>query len=163
MKIKNEETNTEITISNIYLEPDKERKYEETIPEAIRNADCIAGDLNKAETGWEIHSRIYHIFNLGEIIDTIHVDHKISDHPILIFRKRINIPLKDNSEYKTIIDNKRTEENNIKIYNLITTDTKTTNFIEPHKIIKTYAFECRPNNDNNWDNFEIIKKQNITI
>ena len=40
---KNEEANIELTVSNIYLEPDKESKYEEIIPEGIRNAECIAG------------------------------------------------------------------------------------------------------------------------
>ena len=51
LKIKNEKYNTEITISNIYLEPDKENSYEELIPEGIRNADCMGVDLNNAETG----------------------------------------------------------------------------------------------------------------
>ena len=40
---KNEEANIELTVSNIYLEPDKESKYEEIIPEGIRNGECIAG------------------------------------------------------------------------------------------------------------------------
>ena len=39
MKIKNEEANIELTLSNIYLEPDMESKYEEIIPERIRNAE----------------------------------------------------------------------------------------------------------------------------
>ena len=85
--IKNEKENTEFTIANIYLEPDKQNSYEELIPEGVRNADYIGGDLNKAETGMSIHSNIYHTHNLGEKIETIQVDHKISDHPILIFKK----------------------------------------------------------------------------
>ena len=161
MKIKNEETNTELTISNIYLEPDKEKVFEEIIPEAIRNSDCIAGDLNKAKTGMTVHSNVYHVYNIGEKIETIEIDHKISDHPILIFKKRINLPLKEDTENKIILDNKTVEENNLKIYNLINTHINETKSIEPHKTIKIKSFECQPNNANNWDNFEIIKKQNI--
>ena len=84
-----------MTISNIYLEPDKKDEYEEIIPEGIRNADCIAGDLNKAETGMTIHANVYHTYNIGEKIETIQVDHKISDHPILIFKKRVKIPINE--------------------------------------------------------------------
>jgi len=163
MKIKNEEANMELTVSNIYLEPDKESKYEEIIPEGIRNAECIAGDLNKAKTGMTIYSNIYHIHNLGEKIETIEVDHKISDNPILIFKKRARIPLNEDNNNKIIMDNKIVEENNLKICNLINTEANTSNFINPHKKIKTKSFECQPNNENNWDNFEIIKKQNIEL
>ena len=113
LKIKNEKDNTEITISNIYLEPDKENSYEELIPEAIRNADCIGGDLNKAETGMAIYSNVYHTYNLGEKIETIQVDHKISDHPILIFKKRLNIPLIENNETIKILDNNIIKENSL--------------------------------------------------
>ena len=40
MKIKNEEANIKLTISNIYLERDKESKYEEVIPEGIKNMNA---------------------------------------------------------------------------------------------------------------------------
>ena len=163
LKIKNEKDNTEITISNIYLEPDKENSYEELIPEGIRNADCIGGDLNKAETGMAIHSNVYHTYNLGEKIETIQVDHKISDHPILIFKKRLNIPLIENNETIKILDNKAIEENNLNIHKLVNTEVTSTTFINPNKTINPKPFECQPNNNNNWDNFEIIKKQNIEL
>ena len=113
MKIKNEEANIELTISNIYLEPDKENKYEETITEGIRNAECIAGDLNKAKTGMTIHSNVYHIHNLDEKIEAIEVEHKISDLPILIFKKRTCIPLNEETDNKIILDNKIVKENNL--------------------------------------------------
>ena len=131
MKIKNEEANIELTVSNIYLEPDKESKYEEIIPEGIRNAECIAGDLNKAKTGMTIHLNVYHIHNLGEKIETIEVDHKISDHPILIFKKRACIPLNEETNNKIIPDNKIVEENNLKICNII--NIEASNFINPYK------------------------------
>ena len=163
VKIKNEKTDTELTISNIYLEPDKKDEYEEIIPEGIRNSECIAGDLNKAETGMTIHSNVYHTYNIGEKIETIQVDHKISDHQILIFKKRVKIPINETIDNQIILDNNVLEENNLKIYNLINTNISTTKFNEPHKILTMKAFECKPNNDNNWDNFEIIKKQNIEL
>ena len=163
LKIKNEKENTELTISNIYLEPDKQNSYEELIPEGVRNADCIGGDLNKAETGMSIHSNIYHIHNLGEKIETIQVDHKKSDHPILIFKNKINLPLLENNETIKILDNKKIEENNLNIHKLVNTEATTTTFINPNKTINTNVFECQPNNKNNWDNFEIIKRQNIEL
>ena len=58
LKIKSEKENTELTISNIYFEPNKKNSYEELIPEGVRNADCIGGDLNKEETGMSIHSNL---------------------------------------------------------------------------------------------------------
>ena len=76
MKIKKEKKNTELTILDIYLEPDKEKSYEELILEGVRNSDCIGGDLNKADTGMEINSNVYHKYNLGEKQETILVDIK---------------------------------------------------------------------------------------
>ena len=70
LKIKNEKDNTEINILNIYFEHDKENSYEELIPEGVRSADCIRGELNKEETGMIIHSIIYHRYNLWEKIET---------------------------------------------------------------------------------------------
>ena len=49
IKIKNEKQNTELTISNIYLEPDKQNSYEKLIPEGVRSADIIGGGLNKKQ------------------------------------------------------------------------------------------------------------------
>ena len=60
-----------------------------------------------------IHSNVYHIYNLGEKIETIEVDHKISDHPILIFKKRICISLNEDTDNKIILDNKIVKENNL--------------------------------------------------
>jgi len=53
----------------------------------------------------EVHSNANHIYNLGNKIETIGIDHKISEHPLIIFKKRINISLKDDIENKIILDN----------------------------------------------------------
>ena len=110
-----------------------------------------------------IHSNVYHTHNLGEKIETIQVDHKISDHSILIFKKRLNIPLLENNETIKILDNQAIEENNLNIHKLVNTEVTTTTFINPNKKINNKLFECQPNNINNWDNFEIIKRQNIEL
>ena len=87
--------------------------------------------LYKAKTGMAILSYVYHIHNLGEKIKTIEVDHKISDHPILIFKKRTCIPLNEDIDNKIILDNKIVEENNLKICNII--NIEASNFINPYK------------------------------
>ena len=45
LKIKSKKENTELTISNIYLEPDKQNSVEELIPEGVRNSDYVGGDF----------------------------------------------------------------------------------------------------------------------
>ena len=84
-----------------------------------------------------IHSNVYYIHNIGEKIETIEVDHKILDYPIIIFKKRAYIPINEDTDNKIILDNKIVEENNLKMYNLNNTEANTSNFIEPHKRIKT--------------------------
>ena len=66
VKLKNEEQNFEYTMSNIYIEPEKENKFNEIIPTNIFESDTIAGDLNKAKTDYTKIYNVYHIKNIGE-------------------------------------------------------------------------------------------------
>ena len=88
VKLKNEKT--EITISTAYVEPtlDKDPKI---LPENIYESHIFAGDLNKMKTCFKTLSNVYHIKNIGNEIENIQVIKKISDHPMIIFEKKIPI------------------------------------------------------------------------
>ena len=69
---------------NIYVGPDKEKTFIEVILSNIFEADIIAGDMNKSQTGLKKTYNIYHTKNTGNEIKKIDVEHKLSNHPIVI-------------------------------------------------------------------------------
>ena len=99
LQIKLKNNYNEINISTAYVEPELDKRND-IIPENILNAEIFAGDLNKMNSGLEIKSNVYHIKNIGEFLEEIKTIKKISDHPILIFKKVI--PFKRIENIKTI-------------------------------------------------------------
>ena len=72
----------------------------------------IAGDMNNSQTNLKKIYNIYHIKNIGTQIKKIYVDHKISDHPIIIFKKKLNVALLNEKQFRTILDNNIIKINN---------------------------------------------------
>jgi len=122
VKLTNEETNKQVTISSIYVEPDNQHN-KSIIPEEIWDSHILGGDLNKMSSNLPIIERIYHIKNLGTHKETIRVPNKISDLPILIFSTTVPIPLKN--EIKNYHNNRQTitTHNHSEIRKLIETNT----------------------------------------
>jgi len=81
IKLKTQE-NKQITISNIYTEPDM-KNHIEIIPEEILQADIIAGDLNNMETNLEKNG-IYQTKSIGHLKEKVKQPKGTSDHYILI-------------------------------------------------------------------------------
>ena len=84
VKLTNEETNKQVTISSVYVDPDNQHN-KSIIPEEIWDSHILGGDLNKMSSNLPIIERIYHIKNIGTHKETIRFPNKISDHPILIY------------------------------------------------------------------------------
>ena len=105
VKLTNEETNKQVTISSIYVH------NKSIIPEEIWDSHILGGDLNKMSSNLPIIERIYYIKNVITHKETIRVPNKISDHPILIFSTTIPIPLKNEIKTITIIDQTLTTHN----------------------------------------------------
>ena len=59
-----------------------------------------------------IVQKVYHIKNLGDLVEIIKVPKKISDHPIIIFQKELPFKRLNDSLIINII-NKEIEEKNI--------------------------------------------------
>ena len=91
IKTNTKETEEECTIFSIYLEPENENNYEKLIPEHIQNSTILGGDMNNADTKMKLQAKVYHFQNIREIIQTINIPKKKSQHPILIFKKEIKI------------------------------------------------------------------------
>ena len=70
------ETNKQVTISSIYVEPDNQHN-KSIIPEKIWDSQILGGDLNKISSNLPIIERIYHIKNLGTHKEAIRVPNKI--------------------------------------------------------------------------------------
>ena len=114
VKLRNEEVYGEFQISSLYVEPENE-KNKLLIPESIWESEHFGGDLNKMNSGCDILEKVYHIKNLGKLIESKKLPNIISDHPILLFELEINIPTK-NEYYKiTILDKNITNENDIEL------------------------------------------------
>ena len=47
--------------------------------------------MNNADTKMKLQAKVYHFQNIREIIQTINIPKKKSQHPILIFKKEIKI------------------------------------------------------------------------
>ena len=62
--------------------------YNEVILSNIFESDIIAGDMNKSQTDLKKIYNIYHIKNIGNEIKKIDIVHKLSDHQIVIFKKK---------------------------------------------------------------------------
>ena len=99
IQIKLKEKDNEITISTAYVEPDS-RHNPDILPEFILQSNIFGGDLNKFHSGLKITSNVYHTKNIGELVEKIDIIKKISDHPILVYKK--NIPFAKNSKAKKI-------------------------------------------------------------
>ena len=99
IQIKLKEKDNEITISTAYVEPDSSHNPN-ILPEFILQSNIFGGDLNKFHSGLKITSNVYHIKNIGELVEKIDVIKKISDHPILVYKKKI--PFAKNSKAKKI-------------------------------------------------------------
>ena len=89
IQIKFKENDNEITISTAYVEPDSSHNPD-ILPEFIFQSNIYGGDLNKFHSGLKITSNVYHIKNIGELVEKIDVIKKISDHPILVYKKKIS-------------------------------------------------------------------------
>ena len=98
VKLKSTKDDGTIILNNVYLEPDNNNKF--TIPQEIWNSEHIIGDLNQLDTGFEKIGKIYHMKNMGKIINKIEIPKKISDHPMIILQMEIPIPMKE--KYQTI-------------------------------------------------------------
>ena len=80
-------------MSNYYVEPDKEKIYNEVIPSNIFESHIIAGDMNKSQTDIQKIYNIYHIKNISNEIKKLDVEYKLSGHPIVIFKKTLKVAL----------------------------------------------------------------------
>ena len=158
------EIEEEYTLSSIYLEPENENNYETIIPEYIQNSTIIGGDMNNADTKMKRYAKVYHVQNIGEITQAINIPKKISDHPILIFQKEMNIPVINTIEEHTTLDNKIIESNNEALIQIINNNNNIqTSIKNPIKLIKIKINKIHINNIEYWDNYEQIKNENIEL
>ena len=111
IQIKLKQYDNEITIATAYVEPDS-CHISDILPHYVMQADIFAGDLNKMQSGLKIINNVYHIKNIGELTEKIEVIKKISDHPILIFKKQLPF-LKSNESKKIKTFDKTILENNL--------------------------------------------------
>ena len=88
IRITDNTTGDKRSLVSIYIEPGREGEYESLIPESIKNANIIAGDLNRTETPLE-KIGVYHLKNM-KLIKEIKLNKKILDHPIIITEIAMN-------------------------------------------------------------------------
>ena len=159
IQIKLKQYDNEITIATAYVEPDS-CHISDILPHYLTQADIFAGDLNKMQSGLKITNNVYHIKNIGELSEKIEVIKKISDHPILIFKKQL--PFLKSNESKTIkVFDKTILENNLsELQKSLIEEKYIPNFQSPiiEKSIKISAMTFDDKNYNS--DFEEIKAQN---
>ena len=157
IKLKNEQVET--TISTAYVEPERD-KIVDILPENITKSELFGGDLNNLNSGLKIESNVYHIQNLGEQIDKINVIKKISDHPILIFKKLLPFSrIPDIKIIKTLnkfILKENQDELEKAIKNQITP-----NLQNPHTQKKIFTRTIQLDNKDYNEYFDTIKKENL--
>ena len=137
VRIKNRNDNNNITISNIYLEPNGEL---DDINKTIFDSDIIAGDMNNANS--ELNKTdVFHLKNI-EVTEVVKLDNNtLFDHPILLGKIKYETNILNEETSIKILDIKKTEQN-YKILNDITNGKDNSNqLIEPHKIIKVNGYE----------------------
>ena len=78
VRITDNTTRDKRSLVSMYIESGREEEYDSLIPESIRNANIITGDLNRTEI-----PLIYHLKNI-KLIKEIKLNKKILDYPIII-------------------------------------------------------------------------------
>jgi len=63
-------------------------------------------------SGLIIIENVYHIKNIGELVEKIKVPKKISDHPMLIFQRELPFKKVDETFTKNIINKGIVDKNN---------------------------------------------------
>ena len=96
----------------------------------------IAGDLNNSQTNLKKIYNIYHLKSTGTQIKKIDINHKISEYPIIIFRKALNVALLNEKQFRTILDNNIIKRNNEILKIILNNKTQTPIFINPNKTIE---------------------------
>ena len=86
-------------------------QHPEIIPQEIREADIIGGDLNQMNSGLEKIANVYHIINVGKYIERIEQPRSISDHLMLLFTKEFYIDKENTDETINILDKYTIKEN----------------------------------------------------
>ena len=154
IKTNNEE---EYTIACAYIEPTMEQ-HPEIIPQEIREANIIGGDLNQMNSGLEKIANVYHIINVGKYIERIEQPRSISDHPMLIFTKELHIKKKNTKETITVLDKTIIKENYEKLVNYINETTKTLQLKNPNIIKHINTRQIHIENLNYIDEYNLIKE-----
>ena len=109
VKMKNEYY--EIFLGFAYVEPTKQNNFD-ILPKNIIESNIFSGDLNEMNSGLIIIENAYHIKNIGELVEKIKVQKKISDHPMLIFQRELPFKKVDETFTKNIINKGIVDKNN---------------------------------------------------
>ena len=170
VKLRNQITYEEFLISSLYIEPCNENnKY--LIPDSIWDSEHFGGDLNNMKTDLPKLEKVYHIKNIGKLMETKKVPISLSDHPILIFQ--IETPIKRKKDICQImilnknICNENIVELNKSIYQIYTPNLKDPRLIKNKKIHELsllnekYIEEFEELKAKEKEKFKQIKMRNI--
>lgn len=157
IKCKDIRTDQFFTISSVYLEPTCTEQINELIPIEVLNSDLFGGDLNKAATKFTITENVMHHYNLGKLVQTIKTPNSISDHPILIFERQMNIRKINTIIQTQILDKKALLYNQQQIINAINNKIPM-NLKNPIKIINKSMFHEQYERTN-FEEYQQIKQK----
>ena len=115
IRIRNRNDDNTMTISSVYLEPNRDT---EDINKIIFESNIIGGDMNNANSGLNQHN-VFHYKNI-EIEDIIKLENNtMFEHPILIGKNNFYTHQVGEDTTITIIDKRKTEINYKILYDII--------------------------------------------
>jgi len=158
LKIKIKSDNgKEYTIACAYAEPTMEH-HPEIVPNEIKEADIIGGDFNQMNTGLNKIANVYHVMETGKYVERIEQPRPISDHPMIIYSKGLNIKKKNTNETIYILNKHTIKENHQNLLDYITDKKEKLQLKDPTIAKRINTREINIENINYIDEFNQIKE-----
>ncbi|MGL4948070.1 MAG: hypothetical protein ACRC42_01650, partial [Mycoplasma sp.] len=117
--------------------------------------------MNKAKTNLLIVDKIYHLKAKAEELKSIKLPNNISDHPIILFKTKMNVEIEKNQLKIIITDKKIVEQNSNALKQIYISKSENAVIINPNRTIEINNGSELPTTPELIEEYKTIKEENM--